>query len=209
MLMKNPSQSDFLIEVNGTGHSNPTKKKRHTDGSKTGKGTGAGVYCCDTRIKLSFSLGQKYMPLRHALMRIWTETTKNRNIYILSDSQAAIEALGKYQITSKLVWECHQSLVQLARQNRVQLVWVPGHECIAGSETKDYLAKTGSEHTFTGPEPARGISFGVAKRAVRDWMNKNHIKQWESLSGLKQAKELIVGPSAKRSKDLFKLNRIN
>jgi hypothetical protein len=28
---------------------------------------------------------------------------RNRNIYILSDSQAAIKALGKHQITSKLV----------------------------------------------------------------------------------------------------------
>jgi hypothetical protein len=44
-------------------------------------------------------------------------------------------------------------------------------------------------------------------RAVRDWMNKNHIKQWESLTGLKQANELIVGPSIERSKDLLKLNR--
>jgi hypothetical protein len=32
---------------------------------------------------------------------------KNRNIYILSDSQAAIKALEKHQITSKLVWDCH------------------------------------------------------------------------------------------------------
>jgi hypothetical protein len=52
-------------------------------------------------------------------------------------------------------------------------------------------------------KPACGISFEVAK----DWMNKNHIKQWESTSRLKQAKELILGPSAKRSKDLLKLNR--
>jgi hypothetical protein len=29
---------------------------------------------------------------------------KNRNIYILSHSQATFKALGKYQITSKLVW---------------------------------------------------------------------------------------------------------
>jgi hypothetical protein len=88
-----------------------------------------------------------------------------------------------------------------------ELVRVPEHEGIAGNET-DYLAKTGPEHTFTGPEPACDISFEVAKRAVRNWMNKNHIKPWESLTGLKQAKELIVGPSAKRSKDLLKLNRV-
>jgi hypothetical protein len=40
---------------------------------------------------------------------------KNRNIYILSESQAAIKAFGKYQITSKLAWDCRQSLIQLAK----------------------------------------------------------------------------------------------
>jgi ribonuclease HI len=70
------------------------------------------------------------------------------------DSQAAIKALGKYQITSKLVWNCQQSLIQLAEYNRVQLIWVPGREGIVGSETADQLARTGSEHPFTGPEPA-------------------------------------------------------
>jgi ribonuclease HI len=84
---------------------------------------------------------------------------------------------------------------------------VPGHEGIAGNETADLLARTGSEHPFTGPEPACGTSIGVAKRAVRDWMNRNHKKQWESTTGLKQAKGLISGPSARRTKDLLKLNR--
>jgi ribonuclease HI len=66
----------------------------------------------------------------------------------------AIKALGKHQITSKLVWDCHQSLTQLARHNRVQLIWVPGHEGIVGNETADRLARTGSEHPFIGSEPA-------------------------------------------------------
>jgi hypothetical protein len=71
---------------------------------------------------------------------------------------------------------------------------VPGHEGIAGSETADLLARTGYEHLFTGPEPACGISITVAKRAVRDWTNRNHIKQWESTTGLKQAKDLYQDP---------------
>jgi hypothetical protein len=71
---------------------------------------------------------------------------------------------------------------------QVEVMWVPGHECIAGNETADHLAKTGSVHPFTGPEPACGLSFKVAKRVVKDWMNKKHIKQWESIKGLKQAK---------------------
>jgi ribonuclease HI len=61
----------------------------------------------------------------------------NKSIYILSDSQAAIKALDKHQIISKLVWDCHQSLTKLARHNRVQIIWVPGHEGIVGNVGKN------------------------------------------------------------------------
>jgi ribonuclease HI len=53
---------------------------------------------------------------------------------------------------------------------------VPRHKGIVGNETADQLARTGSEHPFIGPEPACGISIGVAKKAVRDWTNKKHKK---------------------------------
>ena len=53
---------------------------------------------------------------------------KGRNICILSDSQADIKVLNNFQINSKLVWDCHQSLMRLAEHNRVQLIWVPGHK---------------------------------------------------------------------------------
>jgi hypothetical protein len=50
---------------------------------------------------------------------------------------------------------------------------VLGHEGIAGNETADQLAKIGAEHTFIGPEPACGISMGVARKAIRDWTITN------------------------------------
>jgi hypothetical protein len=34
---------------------------------------------------------------------------KSRNIYILSNSQAAIKSLDNFHINSKLVWECQPS----------------------------------------------------------------------------------------------------
>jgi hypothetical protein len=45
------------------------------------------------------------------------------------------------------------------------VIWVPSLEGNSGNETVDLLARTGSEHPFTGPEPACGISVGVAKRS--------------------------------------------
>jgi hypothetical protein len=84
---------------------------------------------------------------------------------------------------------------------------VPGHEGIIGNETEDQLARTGSEHPFTGPEPACDISVGVAKKAARNWTKRNHKKYWESTTGFKQAKGIIPGPSDRRMKDLLKLNR--
>jgi hypothetical protein len=84
---------------------------------------------------------------------------------------------------------------------------VPGHEGIVGNEMTDHLARTGSEHQFTGSEPACGISIGVAKRVVRDWTKINYEKRWESVTGLKQAKGPTLGLSARNTKDLLKLNR--
>jgi hypothetical protein len=64
--------------------------------------------------------------------------TQHVTIYILSGIQVAINALDNHQITSKLVLNCHQSPIQLAKHNKVQLIWVPGNEGIAGDETADH-----------------------------------------------------------------------
>jgi ribonuclease HI len=61
-------------------------------------------------------------------------------MYILSYSQAAIKALDSFQLNSKLVWDCHQSLVKLAEHNKIQLVWMPEHMGIDGNEIADQLA---------------------------------------------------------------------
>jgi hypothetical protein len=78
----------------------------YTDGSKTGKGTGAGVYCCGTRIKLTTVFHAEVYAIKVCANENMDRKYKNRNIYILSDSQAPTKALGKYQITSKLVGDC-------------------------------------------------------------------------------------------------------
>jgi ribonuclease HI len=48
------------------------------------------------------------------------------------------------------------------------MLLVPGHEGTAGNEMADQPAKIGSEHVFTGPKSACGISVKVSKKAIRD-----------------------------------------
>ena len=135
--MKNPSQSEFLTGVNGkTGFGRIERGGLiwYTDGSKTNKSTGAGVYCHGTRRKHSFSLGQyttvfqaEVYAIKACIMENLVRNYRNRNIYILSGSQAKLKALDNHQINSKLVLDCHQTLMEQAKHNRVQLIWVPGH----------------------------------------------------------------------------------
>jgi len=44
-----------------------------------------------------------------------------RNICFLSDSQVAIKMRDSFKINFKLVWDCYQSLVKLAKHNSFQL----------------------------------------------------------------------------------------
>jgi ribonuclease HI len=87
--------------------------------------------------------------------------------------------------------------MQLAEHKKVQLIWVLHHEGIDGNEISTQLAKEGSEHPFIGPEPASGVSIGVPKNVFIDWTIKDHRKQCDSFSGLKQA-------SANKVKELLK-----
>jgi hypothetical protein len=100
----------------------------YTDGSKTNKGTGDGVYCNGTRRERSFSLGRYTTVFQAEVYAIKACVKENldRKFYILSDSQAAFKVLDKHQINSKLVWDCYQILMELANHNRVQLVGYRG-----------------------------------------------------------------------------------
>jgi hypothetical protein len=103
-------------------------------------------------------------------------------------------ALANFQIYSKLVWDCHQSLVKLAEHNSIQLVWVQGHMGIEGNKMADQLARQGSSHPLIGPELALVISAKVARGVVRDWTSGKHEEHWQSICGQRQAKGFLKTP---------------
>ena len=72
-----------------------------------------------------------------------------------------------YQASSKLVWECLQTLQTLAAHNSIALCWVPGHRGIVGNEKADALAKRGVGTPYFGLESVCGISMRTAKTTVK------------------------------------------
>jgi hypothetical protein len=96
----------------------------YTDGPKTNKGTGAGMYRWGLKRGHSFSLGlhttvfqAEIYAIKACIMENVEKGYTGRNICIISDSQAAIKALDSFQINSKLVWDCHQSLGNITGSN--------------------------------------------------------------------------------------------
>jgi hypothetical protein len=73
----------------------------------------------------------------------------------------------------------------VAEHNRVQLIWLPGHKGIVGSEVAVLLAKQGSEIPFIGHEPACRISVVAIRRALMDRRVEGTL--------LKSVTELVTG----------------
>jgi hypothetical protein len=98
--------------------------------------------------------------------------------------------------------------VKLAEHNRIQLVWVPGHIGIDGNVIADQLARQGSSHPLTGPEPALGMSAKVGREVIRDWMSRKHEEHWQSIRGQRRAKGFLKKLLCKtKSGELLNLSR--
>jgi hypothetical protein len=76
-----------------------------------------------------------------------------------------------------------------------------------GNEIADQLARQGSSHPFTGPEPALGISAKVAMGVIRDWMSMKYNEHWQSIRGQRQVKGFLKKPSATKAGELLNLSR--
>ena len=85
-------------------------------------------------------------------IRLSLQSRAKNNFYIVDS----------YQVSSKLAWECLQTLQTLAADNSIALCWVPGHRGIDGNKKADALAKREAETLYFGPEPVCGISMRTA-----------------------------------------------
>ncbi|XP_044597530.1 uncharacterized protein LOC123274105 [Cotesia glomerata] len=135
----------------------------YTDGSKMEKGVGAGIYSSGPKTEISLQLGDTASIFQTEVYAIWAcvehikkLNQRNKHIYICSDSCAALRALEQIEVSSRLVRSCMNLLDELARYNRVKLLWIPGHSGNAGNDRANELAKAGARKR--DPEPMFDIA---------------------------------------------------
>ena len=94
------------------------------------------------------------------------------------DSQAAIKALSRMIIKSRLVYETVEALNQLHSKVRVTLRWIRAHEGHEANEEVDRLAKVATE---LKPERHFPVPFSNVKKMLREKTNARWQSDWESL----------------------------
>ncbi|XP_048486450.1 uncharacterized protein LOC125490643 [Plutella xylostella] len=186
----------------------------YTDGSKKEGLAGSGIYGERPRARKYASLGRFASVFQAEIYAIIGCAYENldraftrRNIFILSDSQAALKALTSAEVNSKLIMECILILNKIGANNRVTLRWVPGHCGINGNEEADELARLGAESLPLGPEPIIGLPKCTSRREIKDWAQNQSLEAWNNVPGQHHARALIVGYSQKFTRRALELTR--
>ncbi|XP_043476375.1 uncharacterized protein LOC122507631 [Leptopilina heterotoma] len=206
-----PSREDW---INGLTSIPADCEVWYTDGSKGGNGVGAGIYHVTFQVGHSFKLRTTVSVLQAEIVAIFygaveaLKNCRNKDIFILSDSKAAIFSLKRYVSTSRLVGDCHEALNKLAETNHVTLLWIPGHSGFAGNDRADELAKEGARKQLIGPEPPIGVSNKCLTLEIKQWIAAEHQREWQVTKGCRQAK-VLMGSSINpmRKAEFRKLNR--
>ena len=186
----------------------------YTDGSKVNNSTGAGIFCEKIEIAVSRHLGNfatvfqaEVTAITEASQYLLQKRVKNKDIVILSDSQAALKSLTANTVRQKTVFECIQILNKLSSDNNLTLKWVPGHVGVRGNERADVLAKNGTSIRADGPIPALPIAMAEVRRALNEWSKRAHYRAWNRLDICRHLRELQIQEYLKVAKWMKNLDR--
>ncbi|XP_076548117.1 uncharacterized protein LOC143306051 [Osmia lignaria lignaria] len=185
----------------------------HSHGSKTKTGTGAGIWG-EAQGGIVAVLGHVSI-LQAEVFATWAcaklnleRDYRDKHIYICSDSKAALGSLRATIVRSRLVQDCTDLLERLAgNNNRVNLIWVPGHAGILGNERANMLAREGARRPGPDTTYRIGVDRGTVKEMVREWARTQTYLTWNRTQGMRHAKAMFKGPSSRLGKTLSCLDR--
>ncbi|CAK1600286.1 unnamed protein product [Parnassius mnemosyne] len=192
----------------------PKELKIFTDGSKTNEGVGCGAFSEDLNIHICTPLGTyntvfqaECMGIIQAAIAIDARKVNDFPIRILTDSRAVLQALRCNVVNSGLIYECHQRLNEVCKNNNVTLQWIKGHSGSRGNDAADELARRGSALATIGPEPIIPIPFGNVCSLVRRHFTNQHAQLWKNLVDCRQARDALPEINSRLTKVLMRLNK--
>ena len=211
-------KSDFIDKEIRYTPTDITKVHVYTDGSKTKKGTG-----CSYLIKgKNFSYQDFYtledhctvfqaevLAIQKACNRVLEEDLVGNDISFYVDSQAAIRAVNKYLVKSKLIRETKNVLNTICSSNLVVLSWIPSHVGYIGNEIADRLAKLGTRNPMGLPKIDLGVNRNYYRTAIRAWGLTRHKKRWKNRTDCRQTKMILPDINDKCWKTIFNMKRKN
>ena len=153
-----------------------------TDGAKTEKGTGAGIYCEQLQVEESYKLQDTCSVLQAEILAIEKAATLSNvegtqaKVCIYTDSQAALKTLASRLTRSKAVMSCREALSWI-RNSEVRLCRVPGHSDVEGNNKADKLAKLGAEKENIAACELPKPTIKVIRIAVDNAIKEMHSKR--------------------------------
>lgn len=207
--VKIPSREDWT--------KNDLEKERdinlYTDGSKTGSGSGAGVWSKWGHISYSYKLPDFATVFQSEIYAILMACTiiidrnvVNKDINIFVDSQAALKAIDRSYVKSSLTKKCLRMIDKVCDNNKVTLTWIPGHRNIDGNEKADLLARQGSSRHQSWTSKIEIPLAEIYLKITRDTTHRWGLR-WKNSTKGKAGKSVWPELNTKASDKLLALNR--
>lgn len=181
----------------------------YTDGSVRDGKTGIGIYNSGKKQNVSKRLSDHSTIMQAEVIairecaRICLKTNcQSKDIIICVDSQAALKSLDNGIVNKKTTKTCKDMLNLIAINNRVTLVWVPGHSEHKGNEAADRLAAEATRKNYIDLKsevPAVRMEERIEQESTRSARIK-----WNESKGMEHAKKYIRGFEDFKAKWLLK-----
>ena len=208
--VQTPSREEWS---NGSAKVNYRSHVYFTDGSVSKHNSGYGVLYSPKHEILKGQCGKLATSKQAELAAIRAccdDAMKRRlkgNICIYSDSIGAINALNSYVIDSKQTIDCINSLNQLARTNKVNIVWVPAHSGIYGNEIADKVAKFAARETTSVASTCIDVVRSHARTVNNEWLLKKTRQTWSATQTCAHTKCFITDVHPAVTKQILNMSK--